>query len=48
MLNQQEIWQIFAQTGEPMAYVWYKELQQERQDGQEGEACSSISVSEVS
>ncbi|MGE4548319.1 MAG: YqzL family protein [Intestinibacillus sp.] len=44
MLNQQEFWQLFAQTGEPMAYVLYKETEQDTQNRQEGTSCSSTST----
>lgn len=49
MLNEREFWQLFASTGDPLAYVFYKGARAEQtEESKEREECSSIPASTVS
>ncbi len=47
MRNEQELWQIFAQTGDPVAYMRYKGVRVEEEQ-KEQNACNSTATSTVS
>ena len=46
MLDEREFWQLFAQTGDPLAYVLYRGAAE--QSSRKEEACSSTPPSAVS